>query len=163
MCGCQASCQDANCDCAFTPKASKEAKSPKDALRQDSWSFLSVLWDPLNRRTPLFWLVIANYHKVNRDSTSRLVTLWKRGWRQLTLWSLRSLGSHWKWMTSGVFEALEAFGVNGQYNMCCYGSFRVEKVSGSVYPQLVHFTPLISLVCLSLPLSWGKVRHKTTF
>ena len=44
------------------------------------------------------------------------------------------------------------------WNICCYGSFRVEKVSGSVYPKLVHFTPLTFLVCLTLPLNWGKVR-----
>ena len=28
---------------------------------------------------------------------------------------------------------------------------------------MVHFTPLISLICLSLPQGWGKVRHETTF
>ena len=49
------------------------------------------------------------------------------------------------------------------YNICFYGSFKVKKVSGSVYPLLVHFTPFIFLVCLSLPLPWGKVRHMTTF
>ena len=40
--------------------------------------------------------------------------------------------------------------------LCFNGSFKVKKVSGSLYP-------VDSLVCLSLPRSWGKLRHKTTF
>ena len=40
--------------------------------------------------------------------------------------------------------------------LCFNGSFKVKKVSGSLYP-------VDSLVCLSLPRPWGKLRHKTTF
>lgn len=41
--------------------------------------------------------LIVSYHKVNPDSTSCLVMLWKRSWRELKFWSLRSPGFHWKW------------------------------------------------------------------
>ncbi len=63
-----------------------------------------------------FYVPICHYHKVDLISTlldSLIVQNAPRRSRRSSP-PERAAGSHWKWMTSGHFDALAACGMNGQ-------------------------------------------------